>query len=219
MHIFLSQKGKEKRWKLEGVQWFGRAVTESWSPPAVPESQDFLLMLSVEAMRGMGTATAGGKNLLSQHLPPIFPIKRHWQWDKGFFLITTYGIKKLISSWEPNPALCCLDCWEQMIWGNLFSSSFCNIGKNLMGEMSVVASVVSWPKGGPVTWILQIPVGHSRYIKTAPPTLHSGSLTSNVILVDLFPIYGHSQAWIPSKIIVFHTILYVLQRNLWIKKP
>ena len=43
--------------------------------------------------------------------------------------------------------------------------------------MCAMASVLSWPKGSPVTWISQIPVGHSRYNKTAPPTVCSGSLT------------------------------------------
>lgn len=40
---------------------------------------DFLLVLSVEEMRGIGTTTVGGKShfLLSQHLSSIFAIKRH----------------------------------------------------------------------------------------------------------------------------------------------
>lgn len=39
---------------------------------------DFLFVLSVGEMRGMGTTAVGGKShfLLSQHLPPVFPIKR-----------------------------------------------------------------------------------------------------------------------------------------------
>lgn len=43
--------------------------------------------------------------------------------------------------------------------------------------MSVMDSFVSWPKGSPVTWISQIPVGLSRYNKTTPPTVCSGSPT------------------------------------------
>lgn len=43
--------------------------------------------------------------------------------------------------------------------------------------MSVAASVVSWPKGSPMTWISQIPVRCSRYNKTAPRIVHCGSLT------------------------------------------
>lgn len=48
------------------------------------------------------------------------PYKKTLTMRQGFFVITTYGIKKLISSCKPNPALCCLDQQEQKLRKPLF---------------------------------------------------------------------------------------------------
>lgn len=66
-----------------------------------------------------------------------------------------YHIKKLISSCEPNPALCCLDSNLGTLGKTLFLL-FLQIGDDLRVKLSVIASVESYPKGSPVTWIVLV---------------------------------------------------------------
>lgn len=66
-----------------------------------------------------------------------------------------YHIKKLISSCEPNPALCCLDSNPGALGKTLFLL-FLQMGEDLRVKLSVTASVESCPNGSPVTWILLV---------------------------------------------------------------
>lgn len=132
MHIPVTEReGKEM------AAWGGSMVSQSHNRELVPSKHagesEFLLVLSVEEMRGMGTTGECEKShfLLPQHLPLIFPIKRHWQWD--IFLVTAYGIRKLISSCESNPAV-----FPRLLGAEtlrkLLSFSFCKERKDFEGE-------------------------------------------------------------------------------------